>query len=77
MAGSRRRFHVAGHAITGEAEVVKLLHRLSSNELHQIFMTAKELGQARIILDDEQYTLHRNADHTFDLRPGAYGHVIF
>jgi len=76
MDGSKRH-NVQGYVVTGLAGDIQLLRRLSANEVTKIFRHAQEAGQTRITLDDEQYTLHRHSDHTFTLKLGAYGHVIF
>lgn len=77
MAGSKRRFNVHGNIVMGDPEKIHLLQRLGSNELMQIFMHAKEQGQARVNLDEVAYTLQRHPDHTFTLEAGAAGHVVF
>ena len=77
MAGSKRRFNIQGHVVVGDGQVIKLMHRLGSGELTQLFLQAKEQGQAGVKLDDQQYTLHRHSDHTFTLETGSTGHIVF
>ena len=76
-AGSKRRYNIVGFVVVGQSEPITHLRRLGNGELHQLFRHAQESGQARVILDEEQYTLHRHSDHTFSLELGAYGHVVF
>lgn len=61
----------------GDPARVKLLRRLGNGELSQIFLQAKEQGQARVVLDEEHYTLYRHSDHTLTLELGASEHVVF
>lgn len=76
MAGSKTRYHVHGHTVMGELEDIKELRRLATGQLSQIFMHAKEQGQAQVILHEERFTLQRLSDHTFTLEPGAAGQIF-
>ncbi len=76
MAGSKPRTNVHGYVVMGDPSTVKLLRRLGSGELSQIFLHAKEQGQARVTLDEQSYTLLRHSDHTFTLETGDAGHMF-
>ena len=76
MAGSKTRYSVHGHTVMGEPEAIQQLRRLSSGQLTQLFLHAKEQGQMQVMLDDEQYTLFRHSDHTFTLGPASLDHMV-
>lgn len=76
MAGSNIRSNVQGHTVMGQPAALTLLRRLASTSLTQLFLHAKEQGQANVLLNDQPFTLQRHSDHTFTLVAGESGHTL-
>lgn len=63
-----KRTNIQGHTLVADPEQVRAIRRLSTMTISQLFLHAKEYGQAKVQLDDVAYVIIRHPDHTFTLR---------
>lgn len=71
MAGSKQRATILGHTVTAESDVIRRLQHMRSEQLRPLFVMAKDAGSSLFMLDNIQYVLLRQSDHTFLCQPGT------
>ena len=71
MAGSKQRATIQGNTVVAEAEIIQQLRRMPSEIIRPIFSQAKDHGSSPVMINNVEYIMHRQSDHTFLCQPGT------